>query len=90
MKKLVPQVPNLNGTSKQALLDGYLEIIGYLGTAKKVMAENAPNGRDYQTVEPTRINDAMDAWQERYDALDTMQKEFEVAALAVHNAAGGR
>lgn len=42
MQVLVPQVPNLNGTSKQALVDGYSEIIGYIRSAMRCMQEHAP------------------------------------------------
>ena len=90
MQPLVPQVPNLNGTSKQSLIDGYIETLGYLRTAVKVMREHAPNGRDYQTVSPDTFEKAADAWCERTKALEDMIRELEATAYRVMSSTGGR
>lgn len=90
MQPLVPQVPNLNGTSKSSLVDGYTEVLGYLRTAIKVMREHSPNGRDYQTVSPDMFEKAADAWCERAKALEDMVSELEATAYRVMSATGGR
>jgi hypothetical protein len=58
---------HLNGTSKQALLDGWEEAYAHLSDALKYLAECAPNGRDYYVQDgPSQNGLALFAAQEEH------------------------
>jgi hypothetical protein len=43
-----PPCVNLNGSSKQSLIEQYLEVYHLVNEALDGACKNAPNGRDYQ------------------------------------------
>ena len=50
MKPLVPPQINLNGTSREALVEQQADVVTALATLLKAMSYAFPNGRDYQLV----------------------------------------
>ena len=83
MKPLVlPQV-NLNGTSRQCLVEQQSSVLHVLRSLLKVMAQAYPNGRDYQ-LRPAEYPPAREAWEERMQIIENMRKEIEAHALAIH------
>jgi hypothetical protein len=82
MKPLaLPQI-NLNGTSRNALVEQQCKVIHALDALHAAMSEAAPNGRDYQ-LRPAEFAPARDAWHERMNAVSAMHKEIEAHALAI-------
>lgn len=82
MKPLVlPQV-NLNGTTREALVEQQCSVMHVLRSLLKVMAEAAPNGRDYQ-FRPAEFGPAQEAWRERWQVIEDMRREIEAHAIAI-------
>lgn len=85
MKPLVlPQV-NLNGTSRERLVEQQSDVATALRKTYQAMAEAAPNGRDYQ-FRPAEFYGAQEAWQERMQAIYLMLKEIMAHATAIQDA----
>ena len=83
MRPLVlPQV-NLNGTSREALVEQQLDVMHAIRALKAAMNEAAPNGRDYQ-FRPAEFSPARDAWDERMKLIHDMGNEIEAHAMAIH------
>lgn len=89
MSPLIPQVPNLNGSSRTSIISSYCDIMSKLRDTIEVLQKNRPHGRDYPYVSATVVTASI-AWEERIRALKTMLDEMEACALAVHQAEGGR
>jgi hypothetical protein len=82
MKPLaLPQI-NLNGTSKESLVEQQCGVLAALDALTKAMGEAAPNGRDYQ-LRPTEFKPAHEAWLERMKVIHEMHKEIEAHAIAI-------
>ena len=80
---VLPQI-NLNGTSKQQLIEQQLGVAAALRTLLKAMGEAAPHGRDYQ-FRPAEYRTAGTAWAERVAVIHGMLMEIETHALAIHD-----
>jgi glucokinase len=78
-------VVNLNGSSKESLLNDYLAIMRALEAANKAMAEATPHGRDFQTVPNGDWvgQKAREAFHERRALIRAMHAEFEAVAVAI-------
>ena len=80
---VLPQI-NLNGTSKQQLVEQQLDVAAKLRHLLKAMGAAAPHGRDYQ-FRPAEYRTAGTAWAERAAVIYDMLKEVEAHALAIHD-----
>lgn len=78
-------VVNLNGSSKESLLNDYLAIMRALEAANKAMAEATPHGRDFQTVKNGDhiAARAREAFHERRAIIRAIHAEFEAVAVAI-------
>ena len=82
MKPLaLPQV-NLNGTSREALVNQQVDVLRVLVKLTDAMSEAAPNGRDYQ-LRPAEFAPAREAWHERMKLVADLHKEIEAHAMAI-------
>jgi hypothetical protein len=82
MKPLtLPQV-NLNGTSREQLVEQQRNVMHALDALQKAMQEAAPHGRDYQP-RPAEFKPAREAWLERMQVIGAMREEIEAHALAI-------
>jgi hypothetical protein len=79
----LPQV-NLNGTSREALVEQQCDVMRALDKLYEAMQEAAPNGRDYQ-LRPTEFNPAREAWHERMKLIRDMHNEIEAHAVAIQD-----
>jgi hypothetical protein len=68
MVKTLPAV-HLNGTSKQALIDGYTEAAYAVEKAIASVTEAGPNARDYYVQDPGAFEAARSEHNERIRAL---------------------
>lgn len=69
-------VIHLNGTSKDALIEGYCEMIYALNDALSALHRNGPNGRDYYPNGETSLTKALTEHQRRIDAVTQVWKEL--------------
>ncbi|MBI4473730.1 MAG: hypothetical protein HY646_13770 [Acidobacteria bacterium] len=78
---MIAPVVHLNGTSKEALLDGYVEAGRAVQKALDALAERAfPNPRDYYVIGPDAWSKARDEHNERVRLLVKVQLELEQLA----------
>lgn len=78
----LPQV-NINGTSRQALVDARIVAIEAVRTAMQALGECSPNGRDYQTAPKGEYEIARKIYMERFAFLDRLANELEDEAIAI-------
>lgn len=78
----VPTV-HLNGTSRQALLDGYQAAYEAVREAYATLQGTYPNGRDYYPQGPLAIAGAMAEHEARLAKLRTVQEELDQLIQAV-------
>jgi hypothetical protein len=85
MHPLIAPVVNLNGTSRDALREQYVDVMEGMDAAIKTLIAAMPNGRDYQTVDSdgSACAAARQAFYDRLDLLSHMRAEFETVALAI-------
>jgi hypothetical protein len=69
---------HLNGTSRDALLEGYIDCVNAVRHAIEVVQKNAPNGRDYYygTVSTREINKALAEHEARLEKLEAVLAEL--------------
>lgn len=77
-----PQV-NLNGTSKDALLEQYRRSYRAINAAIESLCEGAPHGRDYQTLPPGAVQLAIAEHRIRVAKLESVRAEIEAIALHI-------
>lgn len=82
MTLAIPTI-HLNGTSREALLEGYCEAVHALHEAGRKLAAAAPNGRDYYPQAAGAINVAMDQHEARMTKLREIITELETIAEAL-------
>jgi hypothetical protein len=73
---------HLNGTSKAALLDGYLDAVSAVFAATEALSEAAPNARDYYPQGDDAFKQAQDEHNARMMKLNSVL--FELQQLAEH------
>ena len=78
----VPTI-HLNGTSKQELLDGYINALDALREAHKRLAATCPNGRDYYPQGSEAINVAMQNHEGRMARIKFVMDELQEIAEAI-------
>jgi hypothetical protein len=78
----IPSV-HINGTSRAALLRGYLDGIEALRTALEVMQRNGPNGRDFYPQGPDAMKEAQMEHTDRCLRVKMVMDELEAIAEAV-------
>lgn len=74
--------PNINGTSKEALVRQYRDVHRALGEAIELICEHAPHGRDYQTLPAGSFEQARSEHFARLAKLENVKAEIE--AIAIH------
>jgi len=74
--KIVAPCVHLNGTSKAALMDQLSKVYAALETARDMLKQAAPNGRDYY-IGPHTLKDAEVQQWERMKAIDAIQRSIE-------------
>lgn len=85
MRPLVTPQINLNGTSRDALLNQQCKVLSAFDKLREAMSEAAPHGRDYQ-LKLAEYDDARAAWLERIEMLDAMRRQIEEHVNAIFNA----
>jgi hypothetical protein len=71
---------HMNGTSAQALLEGYCDAISAIQSALEALANTAPNGRDYYPQGPDACAQADAEHGARKQALMTVLNDLQVLA----------
>lgn len=83
MDALTLPVVNLDGTSGQALFDGYLAAHDAIRVAMDAVAETGPHGRDYHLIGPAATCAALAEHRARMVKLREVLVEIETLAKAV-------
>lgn len=81
---------HLNGTSRQALQDGYRGARHALRKAEEALAEAAPNARDYYPQGPEAYPEAAREHADRLAALRRVREELHDIEEHLANPGGGR
>ena len=76
-------VANLNGASKQSLVDARLAAVEALQDAMRALGECSPNGRDYQTAPAGEYEIARARYIEQFAALDRIANQLQDEAFAI-------
>ena len=79
-------VVNINGTSREALVNARIAAIESLRSAMQALGECSPNGRDYQTAPNGEYEIARKRYMERFAFLDRMINELEDEAITIQGA----
>lgn len=88
--KLLPGLPivNMNGTSRQALVEQRADACTALRAAIKSLREMSPHGRDFQTAQVGIFEIARDHHQARVTTVIEMLDEIMAEAIELQS--GGR
>lgn len=78
-------VVNINGTSRKELLEQRINMAAALRDASAALSAMSPHGRDYQTTNPERFEDAKKLHAVREASLRIMLAEIEQEAEAIAN-----
>jgi len=89
-KGLIVPAVHLNGTSREHLLEQYADAYHALANAIELVAQTAPNGRDYYVQGDTVIRDATSQHQTRMDRLRSVRGELDIIRRAIMSGAEGR
>lgn len=73
---------HLNGTSREALFDGFIEAHRAITEARKAIQAIYPNGRDYYTQGPYALRSAENEYDARLKVLGEMA--YDLLLLAAH------
>lgn len=79
---MVPTV-HRNGTARESLIEGYLDMIEVIRIAARVLAENGPNGRDYYPQGADAFKKADDQHTDRLASLSSILGELQHIAEAI-------
>jgi len=83
MKPLVKPTVNLNGSSRDSLVEANANAASAIRKALETVVESKPHGRDFQIN--GGYEEANEAWHERYIKLVTIAQEFEDLAIVLVN-----
>jgi hypothetical protein len=72
---LVPSI-HLNGTSRDALIDGYVSAAQKIDDAMRALEDTQPNGRDYYPQGDGALMEAMTQHRDRVNRLKAVQNEL--------------
>ena len=67
---------HLNGTSREALLEGYIDALNAVSHAIEVLQKNGPNARDYYVAGPAHWEAAMAEHEARLQKLEAVLAEL--------------
>ena len=67
---------HMNGTGRDALVQGYLDCVGALDDALKALGETMPHGRDYYIQGPGALTAAGDEWFMRREKLLSVRRDM--------------
>lgn len=86
--QITPPVVNLNGATKESLINQHLTVLHHLRIAAKAMHEAFPHGRDFQTLSPidgqrTAFKMATDQARARIVTIEKLIMDYEALALAI-------
>ena len=82
MAHLVPPIVNLNGTSREELLDQQLDVLKAIDVLIHAMQQAMPNARDFQP-RPQEYIPAREAWMERIEVLVAMKQQLAANAYCI-------
>jgi len=82
MQPLIKPQINLNGTSKEQLLQQQMIVMAGFRELLSAMSDAMPHGRDYQ-FRPSEYPLARDAWLERMKAIQAIEAEIFDHAMAI-------
>ena len=85
---LVKPIVNLNGTSREALVEQQMDVVTAADALIKAMANAMPHPRDFQTTAPGTYEAARDAYAARLELVLRIRDEMEQHALDIQQ--GGR
>ena len=74
---------HLNGTSKEALVDAYLDARWAILDAMEKLGYTAPNGRDYHPQGNSAFSAALEEHRSRLLRLNDVAKELEAIIEAI-------
>lgn len=80
----IPRV-NLNGSSRDALIEQRRNVCDALRTALQALQEAAPHGSDYQTAPIGSYELARSLYETRYRQIEDMRKEITEEAMAIQD-----
>lgn len=86
MRYLVQPMVNINGTSREALINQQVEVMEALDKALDAMANAWPHPRDYQLQAPGTYQAAADAWSDRNRMLLALKDEINGYVTTLANA----
>lgn len=84
---MTPPTIHLNGTSRERLLDGFMEASQAIEAAYQAIKQTAPNGRDYYPQGARAMEAAEAEHYSRLSRLDAIKKELDEMASAVSQGA---
>ena len=76
-------IVNLNGATKESLVEARLTARVAVQEAMKALSECSPNGRDYQTAPRGEYEIARNRYVERFAYLARLANELEDEAIAI-------
>jgi len=82
--RTVPQVNN-NGTSRDELIQQRRDVLGHLRKSILALTFMTPHGRDFQTVEIERYDEARALHRIRVTAVAELLDDIEAEALAIQD-----
>jgi len=86
LSPLVPPIVNLNGTSRETLINQQSYILSCLEQLLDAMHTAMPHGRDWQP-RPQEYIAAREAWIERIMLLQSLKTELTANALCISHPA---
>jgi len=81
-------VVNMNGATKQSLIECRQDAYRALHDAMKALQECSPHGRDYQTAQAGEYEVARKRYIERFSLLDRMANELSYEAIEISKQGG--
>lgn len=81
--QITPPVINLNGASKDSLLNNHLTVLNYLRVAAKAMHDVFPHGRDFQTAPNGTGTRARQEVLLRCIKIEELIVDYEALVLAI-------
>lgn len=85
MPNIQAPVININGTSKEVLMDQLVAVFHAGRALEKALAEAAPHGRDYQTAPPGAYQMARKQHEDRMKRVSSVLKEIEDIAIQIQD-----
>ena len=82
-------VVNLNGTSRESLLEQRWAAMDAISTALIALSECSPNGRDYQTAAKGEFEVARNLHSERFAFLDRLINELREEVMFIQDSRHG-